>query len=151
MGLQRVGHDFPRSELCMTSRDADRENRLVDVEGKKVGHIERVALTCVHCRVPSLQLVGSCCVDPGAQPCPLTAWSGGVGREPPQGGRVLLPDSRCCMAETLLAQTVKNLPAMREKRKATPSSILAWRLPMDRGAWRATVHGVAQSQTRLSD
>ena len=23
--------------------------------------------------------------------------------------------------------------------------------PMDRGAWRATVHGVAQSRTRLSD
>jgi len=23
--------------------------------------------------------------------------------------------------------------------------------PMDRGAWRATVHGVAQSQTRLKD
>ena len=23
------------------------------------------------------------------------------------------------------------------------SSILAWRIPMDRGAWRATVHGVA--------
>ena len=23
--------------------------------------------------------------------------------------------------------------------------------PMDRGAWRATVHGVARSQTRLSD
>ena len=23
--------------------------------------------------------------------------------------------------------------------------------PMDRGAWQATVHGVAQSQTRLSD
>ena len=23
--------------------------------------------------------------------------------------------------------------------------------PMDRGAWRATVHGVAQSQTRLTD
>ena len=27
------------------------------------------------------------------------------------------------------------------------SSILAWRIPMDRGAWRATVHGVAKSQT----
>ena len=27
-------------------------------------------------------------------------------------------------------------------------SILAWRLPMDRGAWWVTVHGVAQSQTR---
>ena len=23
--------------------------------------------------------------------------------------------------------------------------------PMDRGAWRATVHGVAKSQTQLSD
>ena len=34
---------------------------------------------------------------------------------------------------------------------ATHSSILAWRIPMDRGAWRATVHGVAKSQTQLSD
>ena len=25
---------------------------------------------------------------------------------------------------------------------ATPSSILAWRIPMDRGAWQVTVHGV---------
>ena len=24
---------------------------------------------------------------------------------------------------------------------ATPFSIIAWRIPMDRGAWRATVHG----------
>ena len=30
---------------------------------------------------------------------------------------------------------------------ATPSSILAWRIPMDRGRWRATVHRVAQSGT----
>ena len=34
---------------------------------------------------------------------------------------------------------------------ATHSSILAWRIPMDRGAWRATVRGVAKSQTQLSD
>ena len=27
---------------------------------------------------------------------------------------------------------------------ATHSSILAWRIPMDRGAWKATVHGVAK-------
>ena len=33
---------------------------------------------------------------------------------------------------------------------ATHSSVLAWRIPMDRGAWWATVHGVAKSQTRLS-
>ena len=32
---------------------------------------------------------------------------------------------------------------------ATHSSILAWRNPMDRGAWRATVHGVAKSRARL--
>ena len=31
-----------------------------------------------------------------------------------------------------------------EKRMATHSSILAWRIPMDRGAWEATVHGVAE-------
>ena len=30
---------------------------------------------------------------------------------------------------------------------ATHSSILSWRIPMDRGAWQATVHGVAKSQT----
>ena len=34
---------------------------------------------------------------------------------------------------------------------ATHSSILARRIPMDRGAWWATVHGVAKSQTQLSD
>ena len=34
---------------------------------------------------------------------------------------------------------------------ATHSSILAWRISKDRGAWWATVHGVANSQTRLSD
>ena len=55
---------------------------------------------------------------------------------------------------------VKNLPAMQgtgvqslgqkdppEKGMATLSSILAWRIPRDRRAWRATLHGVAQSQT----
>ena len=31
---------------------------------------------------------------------------------------------------------------------ATHSSILAWRIPVDRGAWRATVRGIAKSQTR---
>ena len=61
-------------------------------------------------------------------------------------------------------QTVKNPSAMREtwvqvlgwedpleKGMATHSSILAWRIPKDRGAWQATVHGVAKSWTRLSD
>ena len=38
-----------------------------------------------------------------------------------------------------------------EKGMATHSSILAWRMPKDRGAWWATVRGVANSQTRPSD
>ena len=58
---------------------------------------------------------------------------------------------------------VKNLPAMQEtgvqplgwadpleKGTATHSSILACRIPMDRGAWQATVLGVAKSWTQLS-
>ena len=65
---------------------------------------------------------------------------------------------------SLAAQMVKNLPAVQEnwvqslgwedplkEGMATHSSILAWRIPMDRGAWRATVHGAAMSQTRLSN
>ena len=34
---------------------------------------------------------------------------------------------------------------------ATHSSILAWRIPIDRGVWRAIVHAVTKSQTGLSD
>ena len=34
---------------------------------------------------------------------------------------------------------------------ATHSSILAWRMPMNRGAWRVIVHGVTKSWTWLSD
>ena len=34
---------------------------------------------------------------------------------------------------------------------ATNSSILAWEIPLTEGAWQATVHGVAKSQTQLSD
>ena len=59
---------------------------------------------------------------------------------------------------------VKNLLAMQEtqvrslgqedpleKEMATHSSILAWRIPLDRGAWRATVRGVAKSPIWLND
>ena len=59
---------------------------------------------------------------------------------------------------------IKNMPAMQEtqvwslgledpleNKMATHFSILAWKIPMHRGAWRATVHGVAKSWTRLSD
>ena len=65
---------------------------------------------------------------------------------------------------SLGAQTVKNLPAMQEtwvrslgwedpleEGTAMHSCILAWRIPMDRGAWQAMVQEVAKSRTRLSD
>ena len=61
---------------------------------------------------------------------------------------------------SLVAELVKNSPAMREtwvqslgwedlleEGRATHPSILAWRIPKDRGAWRAAVHGVTKSQT----
>ena len=34
-----------------------------------------------------------------------------------------------------------------EEGMTTHASILAWRIPMDRGAWWATVHGITKSQT----
>ena len=56
---------------------------------------------------------------------------------------------------SLVAQLVKNLPTVwvtwvrsldwedpLEEGMATHSSILAWRIPMDRGALKATVHGL---------
>ena len=59
---------------------------------------------------------------------------------------------------------VKNWLAIREARvqflgwedpleegMATHSSILAWRISMDRGAWWAAVHGVTQSWTQPSN
>ena len=38
-----------------------------------------------------------------------------------------------------------------EEGMATHSSIFAWKITMDGGAWWATVYGVAKSQTQLSD
>ena len=65
---------------------------------------------------------------------------------------------------SLVAQLVKNLPAMQEtwvqslgwedpleEGMATHSSVFAWRIPIDRRAWRATVPGVTKSWTQLSD
>ena len=37
-----------------------------------------------------------------------------------------------------------------EKEMATHSTILAWKNPMDRGAWQATVHGVTRVRHDLA-
>ena len=65
---------------------------------------------------------------------------------------------------SLAAQKVNNPATMRETwvrspgwedpakgDMATCSGILAWRIPMDGGAWWVTVHGVAESRTQPSD
>ena len=65
---------------------------------------------------------------------------------------------------SLVAQIVKNPSAMREagvrslgwedpleEGMATHSSIHAWKIPMDKGTWRATVHGVTKSRIQLRD
>ena len=38
-----------------------------------------------------------------------------------------------------------------EKAMTSQSSTLAWKNPMDGGAWKAAVHGIAEGQTLLSD
>ena len=58
-----------------------------------------------------------------------------------------------------MAQMVKNLPVMQEtliqslsrEDPLLPPQYSCLENPIDRGAWWATVHGVANSQTRLSD
>ena len=80
----------------------------------------------------------------------------GLGRSPGEGKGYPLQYSWA----SLVAQMVKNLPTKQEtwvqsldledpleEGMATHSSILAWRIPMDRGTWWATVHGVAKSRT----
>ena len=82
----------------------------------------------------------------------------GLGRSP--GEKIVYPLQYSWAS--LLIQLVKNLPAMQEtwvrslgwedpleEGMATHTSILACRIPMDRGAWRNTVHKIAKSWTQL--
>ena len=68
------------------------------------------------------------------------------------------------MGASLIAQLVKNLPAMQEtwvrslswedlleKGKGNSLQYSCLENPMDGGAWEAAVHGVTKSRTRLSD
>ena len=65
-----------------------------------------------------------------------------------------MPDFKTCYKASLVAQMLQNLPAMQEtwvlslgwedpleEGMATHSSILAWTIPMDKGAWRAQSMG----------
>ena len=56
--------------------------------------------------------------------------------------------SACSAGDLSLVTGLGRLPG---RGHGNHSSILAWRIPMDRGSWWATVHGVAKSQTRLTN
>ena len=77
---------------------------------------------------------------------------------------LLLKHTQGPKGASLVAQTVKNLPAMQEtlvwsldrkdsleKGMATHSSILTWRIPMDRGAWQAKSMGLQRAGHDWSD
>ena len=83
-------------------------------------------------------------------------WIPGSGRSPEEGIGYPLQYSWA----SLVAQRVKNPPTMweiwvrslgwedpLEEGMATHISVLAWRVLMDREAWRATVHGITELDT----
>ena len=53
-------------------------------------------------------------------------------------------ESACKAGDIRDAGSIPGLGRSPEEEMATHSSILAWRIPMDRGAWWATVHGVTE-------
>ena len=108
-----------------------------------------------HIRICKIQTfrVKLCCISDGKGSAFNAGELGsipGLGRSPGEGTGYSLQYSWA----SLVVQIVKNLPTMREtwvrsmgwedpleESMATHSSILAWRIPMDRGARLAAVHG----------
>ena len=92
------------------------------------------------------------------------AWGPAIEFSPPREGRQGLPRGPVAFPVT---QWVESPPAIQETQEmqvrslggkdpleeetATSSSILAWRIRMDRGTWLATVHRVTKSWTWLSN
>ena len=100
----------------------------------------------------------------------LPWYSAGKGSACSAGDPILIPASGSSPGEgrvhplqyswaSLVAQMVKNPPALwetgvrslgwedpLEEGMAAHSNILAWRIPMDKGAWRTTAHGITKSQ-----
>ena len=90
--------------------------------------------------------------DPGSTP--------GLGKSPGEGLGYPFQYSWA----SLVAQMVRNPPTVQEnwvqslgwedpleQGMATHSTILAWRIPMDRGVWQATVHGVTNSRSHTTE
>ena len=59
----------------------------------------------------------------------------------------VLPDSHTPLSSFIVLSTHVGWADPLEEGMATHSSILAWRNPMDRGAWQATIHEVTKSRT----
>ena len=90
-------------------------------------------------------------------------WIQGL-RQGGAGGKRTFSGEHTVRWASRMALLAKNLPAQAgdirawvrslgwqdplEEGMATHSSVLAWRIPMDRGDWWAIIHGVAESRTR---
>ena len=88
------------------------------------------------------------------RPCPQAGscvWKGKDCEAPSWGHRqiIQLVKNPSARQETLVQFLSQEDPL--EKGMATHSSILAWRIPMERGSWSASVHGITKGRTRLSD
>ena len=89
--------------------------------------------------------------DPGIEPMSPALQVNSLPSEP--------PGKPSCFCECTLKRaqgpctgtTLRDVIGGEEKAMGTHSSTLAWKNPMDGGAWWAAVSGVAQSWTRLSD
>ena len=60
-------------------------------------------------------------------------------------------ESTCNAGDTGDAGSIPGSGRFPGGRKGNPLQYSCLKSPMDRGAWWATVHGVAKSRTRLSD
>ena len=157
----------PRTSNCSSASGWKRclsfLKMLLHVCQKSLGHI------CVGLFLGFLSWSVDLCVCPSSSTAVLitiTSLVAQLGKSPPaiEGDLGSVPELGRSPGEgigyplhswaSLVAQTVKNPPAMREtwarslgwedpleEGLMTYSSILAWRIPMDRAAWGATVHG----------
>ena len=78
----------------------------------------------------------------------------GLGFQGPQSGQKATPGGQMVKNPHTKAGDAGSVPGSGRPPGAghgNPLSILAWRIPMDRGAGRATDHGVGKNRTRPSD
>ena len=113
--------------------------------------MEDLRLSCLHCHDSNLTDCFSQTMPQGARHFPLLLLLLFFGRRSLKASQVVLVVKKLSAnaGDIRDVGTIPELLRSLEEDIATHSSVLAWRIPMDRGAWRATVHGVTNSWIRL--